>query len=403
MEELIKHYVDLLIIQYRTKMKAMATIEAFVKVVFADDSNEIFLNKIQNAYDLDTASLAQLNVLAKYIGYDDYLDIINTNYFKLSDTEGEDVTPGLSDTEGQYVGYPLLNYSGYTYTKVSLSGLTNVDFFRKVLKFLAEMKNEILSAGNIDRILYKHFGEDISIEEGVKSITYIYSKAILELFNGNVSTIETFIKKYFPKPMGCSLSVRQEYYYLQLDPINGAELDENYIFTNNQADIDPQINTVKYFKTKEPIDARNRSKDIEFRMKFKVSSVRSGFFCADPSQANWNSFLSGYIFTSRQLGISINANAYGNVYVDLDTWYWVRMTHVANSNTWKVEYSTDGINYSLVYDFGYSLSIPPMYMWLGAGASTGSTYGLSGSVDFKETDIIIDGKSVLWTTKKNII
>ena len=62
MEELIKHYVDLLIIQYRTKMKAMATIEAFVKVVFADDSNEILLNKIQNAYDLDTASLAQLKV-----------------------------------------------------------------------------------------------------------------------------------------------------------------------------------------------------------------------------------------------------------------------------------------------------------------------------------------------------
>lgn len=403
MEELIKHYVDLLIIQYRTKMKAMATIEAFVKVVFADDSNEIFLNKIQNAYDLDTASLAQLNVLAKYIGYDDSLNLINNNYFRLSDTEGEDVTPGLSDTEGQYVGYPLLNYSGYTYTKVSLSGLTNVDFFRKVLKFLAEMKNEILSVGNIDRILYKHFGEDISIEEGVKSITYIYSKAILELFNGNVSTIETFIKKYFPKPMGCSLSVRQEYYYLQLDPINGAELDENYIFTNNQADVDPRHNEVKYFKTKEQIDARNHSKDIEFRMKFKVSSARSGFFCADTSEISWNYFLSGYIFASRQLGISINANAYGNVYVDLDTWYWVRMTHVANSNTWKVEYSTDGINYSLVYEYGYSLSIPAMYMWLGAGASTGSAYGLSGSVDFKETDIIIDGKSVLWTTKKNII
>lgn len=403
MEELIKHYVDLLIIQYRTKMKAMATIEAFVKVVFADDSNEILLNKIQNAYDLDTASLAQLNVLAKYIGYDDYLDIINTNYFKLSDTEGADVTPGLSDTEGQYVGYPLLNYSGYTYTKASLSGLTNVDFFRKVLKFLAEMKNEILSVGNIDRILYKHFGEDISIEEGVKSITYIYSKAILELFNGNVSTIETFIKKYFPKPMGCSLSVRQEYYYLQLDPINGAELDENYIFTNNQADIDPQINTVKYFKTKEPIDARNHSKDIEFRMKFKVSSERSGFFCADPSQPNWNYFLSGYIFASRQLGISINANAYGNVYITLDTWYWVKMTHEKDSNLWIVWYSTDGLNYTEVYTFEYSNTITPMYMWLGAGASTGSTYGLSGSVDFKETDIIIDGKSVLWTTKKNII
>ena len=281
MEELIKHYVDLLIIQYRTKMKAMATIEAFVKVVFADDSNEILLNKIQNAYDLDTASLAQLNVLAKYIGYDDYLDIINTNYFKLSDTEGEDITPGLSDTEGQYVGYPLLNYSGYTYTKVSLSGLTNVDFFRKVLKFLAEMKNEILSVGNIDRILYKHFGEDISVEEGVKSITYIYSEAILELFNGNVSNIETFIKKYFPKPMGCSLSVRQEYYYINAIPHGGAEnyLDENLIFTRETSD------TSIFFETPVKFDFKEYEQSyypnfhtFKVKVRVKFSSSNTGLF-----------------------------------------------------------------------------------------------------------------------------
>lgn len=275
MEELIKHYVDLLIIQYRTKMKAMATIESFVKVVFADDSNEILLNKIQNAYDLDTASLAQLNVLAKYIGYDDSLNLINNNYFRLSDTEGADVTPGLSDTEGQYIGYPLLNYSGYTYTKASLSGLTNVDFFRKVLKFLAEMKNEILSVGNIDRILYKHFGEDISVKEGSKSIEYSYSQEITDLFNGNELVIETFFKKYFPKPMGCSMNIVKMPLYLNLIPYGGAEsgLDSDFIYTGTEDDVS------KYFEMPYDIDITiNDTFEIGVRVKINGDYTLSGFF-----------------------------------------------------------------------------------------------------------------------------
>lgn len=397
MEELIKHYVDLLIIQYRTKMKAMATIEAFVKVVFADDSNEILLNKIQNAYDLDTASLAQLNVLAKYIGYDDYLDIINTNYFKLSDTEGEDVTPGLSDTEGQYVGYPLLNYSGYTYTKVSLSGLTNVDFFRKVLKFLAEMKNEILSVGNIDRLLYKIFGEDISVEEGVKSITYIYSEAILDLFDGNVENIESFIKKFFPRPMGCSLSVRQEYYYINAIPHGGAEnyLDENLIFTRETNDTSIFFETPVKFNFKEYESSYYPNfHTFEVKTRIKFSSSNSGFFTTldgeDFISSNMDNFAlvksGGYLMMLTHKTTFRNI-VYGSGYADS----WIDVTIELNYK----KYGTHTIH-AIVEKEGESPVVVDTLWGTDDWDETTFLYGLAynigliGAIDFKGCSIKID-------------
>ena len=205
MEELIKYYCNLLIIQYRNKPKARATIETLVRALFEDINGKILPLEIQNAFNLDTAQLAQLKILAKYVGYDDNLNIINTNYFKLSDMEGNYETPGLSDYEDQYEGYPLLGYAGYTYSIDTLTGVAGIEFYRKVLGFLIDMKNEVLSLGNLDKYLYKHFENDIMVVEGDKTIKYVYSEAILKLFNLDATTIETFIKKYMPRPMGCGM------------------------------------------------------------------------------------------------------------------------------------------------------------------------------------------------------
>lgn len=205
MEELIKYFCNLLIIQYRNKPKAKATIEALVRSLFEDVNGGILALEVLNSYDLDTAQLAQLNVLAKYLGYSDSLDLINNNYLKLSDMEGLDETPGLSDYNDQFLGNPLLDYSGYTYTHETVSGLAGIDFFRKTLGFLSEIKNEVLSLGNLDRLLYKYFDLDITVEEGNKTIKYIYSEALLKLFNLNITAINTFIEKFMPRPMGCGM------------------------------------------------------------------------------------------------------------------------------------------------------------------------------------------------------
>jgi hypothetical protein len=62
--EIIAYYVNLLIMQYKGKPRAEAHIETLVEPVVR---NQLFL-QIQNAFDIDTAIGAQLDVLGKYAG-----------------------------------------------------------------------------------------------------------------------------------------------------------------------------------------------------------------------------------------------------------------------------------------------------------------------------------------------
>ena len=395
MKNLIKYFCHLLILQYRNKPKARATIEALVKILFGDDAEGIIALDVEEGYSLDNASSAQLDVLGKYIGYSSDVNIIVDNNFKYAEYD-DSVNPdtGYSEYNDSVSSLPYAEYRYVTYLKQIL----NYTDYTKVLNFLAESKGKVLSLGELDSLLNKYFDGNIYVIESDKEVEYHFLQEFLIDFDTD-DKLQVFTDKYLPKPMGCSVMAVRDPYYLKIESVNGATMDENYIFTNNQANIDPRTypDTVKYFKTKEPIDLRNHNKDIEFRMKFKATASYSGLWCADKNEISWNWFFSGYVSGSKQLWVSINANFYNAPTIELDTWYWVKMTHVANSNTWTVEYSTDGTNYIFIYEYGYMLSIPAMYMWLGAGASTASTYGFSGSIDFKETDIIIDGKSVLWT------
>lgn len=209
MEELIKYYCNLLILQYRNKPKAKATIEMLVRTVFEEDiTGDIFLKKLENAYNLDTSFLQQLNVLAKYIGYNDKLNAIDDKYFKFSDYEGETIEPGFSDYEDEDIeGYKLLDYSGYTYIDKTLVDIAGIEFYRTTLKFLSELKNQSLSLGNLDRLLYKYFGKKLKISTETKKIIYIYNNELLKMFDNNLDNLILYIKKYMPRPMGCSLEI----------------------------------------------------------------------------------------------------------------------------------------------------------------------------------------------------
>lgn len=62
--ELTQYYADLLILQYKGKPRAVETIKAFVDMVIA---NQLPL-ALQDAFNLDTATGAQLDVIGKYAG-----------------------------------------------------------------------------------------------------------------------------------------------------------------------------------------------------------------------------------------------------------------------------------------------------------------------------------------------
>jgi hypothetical protein len=81
--ELISYYSGLLIIQYRSKPKAKATIEASVGPVVTDQLPAL----IQDSYDLSTAIGVQLDVLGKYAGVTRYGYGIGGSQITLGDSD----------------------------------------------------------------------------------------------------------------------------------------------------------------------------------------------------------------------------------------------------------------------------------------------------------------------------
>jgi hypothetical protein len=82
-EEVVQYYVDLLILQYRRKPNARRTVAAFVREAVAD----LLWLRLADAFDLETASGRQLDILAKYIGLSRYYEDMQAphDYFGFAD------------------------------------------------------------------------------------------------------------------------------------------------------------------------------------------------------------------------------------------------------------------------------------------------------------------------------
>lgn len=63
-QDLINYYADLLILQYKNKEKAYATIQAFVAPAIMDQ----LTTQVLNAFQVDSAQGVQLDVIGKYVG-----------------------------------------------------------------------------------------------------------------------------------------------------------------------------------------------------------------------------------------------------------------------------------------------------------------------------------------------
>lgn len=172
---------------------------------------------------------------------------------------------------------------------------------------------------------------------------------------------------------------------LNLISVHDAQLDENYIFTNNQSGWWYE-DRLRYFKTPETIDLMNDTNNIEFKIKFQINSQ------GDNGLWEANSCLG--VVKALNLQVHIGGSYQNAPTLVAGNWYWARVTHTANSGIWRVEYSSDGTNYTLIYEFQNVSSQAGIMLF---GANSGSYYtGLDGSIDFKETDAIINGQSVLW-------
>lgn len=175
---------------------------------------------------------------------------------------------------------------------------------------------------------------------------------------------------------------------LNLISVHDAQLDEDYIFTNNQFG-GWYEDRLRYFKTPENIDLMNEANNVEFKIKFQINDSKW-------DDGIWEvSSFKGYV-NALSLQVLINGSYQNAPTLVAGNWYWVKMTHISNSGVWRVEFSTDGTNYTLLYELQSSISSQAGIMLFGANWGLNSYKGLDGAIDFKETDVIINGQSILW-------
>ena len=197
-EELILYYVNLLIIQYRTKPKASAHISTLIETLMIYD----LMIKVRDGYNIDTAIGVQLDILGKYLGSDRIVTgtAFTRDFFGLvlyGDTAPFDHEP--------YIKYgdetPDVQYRRYEDSVQSLFSLNDTEY-RFVLKLKLIQNYSNASNKQIDILLDEFFGENVIFTDR-EDMTISY------IFQDNVERLVTIAQSegLLPKPAAVGLSV----------------------------------------------------------------------------------------------------------------------------------------------------------------------------------------------------
>lgn len=157
-QELIDYYADLLILQYKEKLKAYGTIQA-TALPFIMNQLPI---AVQNAFDVDTSVGKQLNILGKYSG------VTRIGY----NSQGEQIT--LDDTD-----------------------------FRTIIKFAIITNSAGSSLYDIQLLLTQFFPEQVLVyDDALMHLVYYISTTA-----GSLALINILVSQgLLPKPMGVRIT-----------------------------------------------------------------------------------------------------------------------------------------------------------------------------------------------------
>lgn len=157
-EAIKKYYSDLLITQYRTKPKAVATIKEMTTLPNADG----ILDQARTCFDLDTAAGVQLDILGKIVGVsrEVYGLDLEHSFFSFTRYDGEPESVGFGRyADNPYSGDLLLRYNNWAvYT------LTDFEL-RTLIKLRIIFNSAFSSFKNIKEALYAAFIGDIDVSE----------------------------------------------------------------------------------------------------------------------------------------------------------------------------------------------------------------------------------------------
>lgn len=173
-DQLVIYYQNLLIAQYATKPRAVATIGAVIGGTgdLGVVANAIY-NQVRDGFDLATAAGKQLDTLGKLRGVARYFISLDLSKVFLPlpryDAPGVGTLPGIADYDD--VPQPPTIYT-MTYNDFAQNTLTDGDF-RRVIQFLAAVHSSDLSYGNLDKICYTFFAGNVNLKiTGNMAITY---------------------------------------------------------------------------------------------------------------------------------------------------------------------------------------------------------------------------------------
>jgi hypothetical protein len=198
-EEFLEYYKNLLIIQYKSSPKAIATIQLLIEIISIFE----LLIEIENGYDVETSGGQPQDILGKYIGVNRvvYGASFERDYWGFQ-VYGVTTYPIIIKPFITYNDYiPDVQFRSYRATSQSLYSLTDEEF-RTVQKLKIVQNYSNYSTLEIDNLLFEFFGNNIlHFDRQNMSIAYIFDSTIERLVI--IANSEMLI----PKPMAVSLSV----------------------------------------------------------------------------------------------------------------------------------------------------------------------------------------------------
>lgn len=183
------YYANLLILQYRNKPKARATIKEFVDICLGDG----LVFQLNECLNIDSAVGKQLDLIGQILGCNRNVYGLNpdTKYFSFQKTNAY----GYSDKDAVSEGY----WKSYYNSIGSSYALPDSDY-RQLLKFKAALNVMPLTMKGMDDALYQVFGDNVRIINNQNlSITYYIDQQ-------TVVTQAAEILGYFTGPMGVTVS-----------------------------------------------------------------------------------------------------------------------------------------------------------------------------------------------------
>lgn len=173
--ELVQYYTNLLIIQYRSKLKAFGTMEALL------ESEIIFelISAVSGGYNINTSVGDQLDIIGKYAGISRVITgtVFDRSYFHMIEYTD---SPPIVNKEG-FAEYgdpaPDAQFRSYIEDNESIYTLNDSEF-REIIKLKIIKNSSRYSTQETDDVVFEFFGSDVIFtDRNNMTISYIFPES----------------------------------------------------------------------------------------------------------------------------------------------------------------------------------------------------------------------------------